>query len=47
VTAPDPQPDDVAADDGYIERLRAGETPDDELGKTLGAWRDDARGGGK
>lgn len=47
MTNPDPNPDDVAADDAYVERLRAGETPDDELGQMLGKWRDDARGAGK
>ena len=40
-----PDRDDVAADDEYVERLRNGETPDDEMGQMLGAWRDEARGG--
>lgn len=42
-TTPDPTPDDVAADDGYVEKLRAGETPDDPLGQVLGEWRDEVQ----
>lgn len=39
----DPNPENVAADDDYVEQLRAGATPDDELGQSLAAWRDDVQ----
>lgn len=36
----------VRADDDLVEDLRAGNVPDgDPLGRTLGAWADEARGG--
>lgn len=41
----DLNPADVKADDALIEDLRAGATPDDPLGHTLAAWRDDTQEG--
>jgi len=46
VSAPADEPLNVAdlkADDELVETLRAGDTPDDTLGRMLGAWRDDVR----
>jgi hypothetical protein len=40
-----PNLEDVVADDAYVEQLRAGATPDDELGQMAAAWRDEAQDG--
>lgn len=36
-------PDTVAADEHLIEQIRSGATPTDPVGRTLAAWRDEAR----